>query len=65
MDGNFILNELVKEDSKIITEIYNKNFPLVKKFILQNKGEYRRCRRYISKKSDTDHHSLQKRKIYD
>ncbi len=38
MDGNFILNELVKEDSKIITGIYDKNFPLVKKFILQNKG---------------------------
>jgi len=38
MDGNFFLNELVKEDSKIITEIYQKNFPLIKKFILRNKG---------------------------
>ncbi|MBQ4805779.1 RNA polymerase sigma factor, sigma-70 family [Aquimarina amphilecti] len=38
MDGNFFLKELVKEDSKIIAQIYNKNFPSIKKFILLNSG---------------------------
>ncbi|WP_108803231.1 RNA polymerase sigma factor [Aquimarina sp. Aq107] len=38
MDGNFFLKELVKEDSKIISQIYNKNFPSIKKFILLNSG---------------------------
>ncbi len=38
MNGSFFLEKLIAEDSKAITEIYNRNFPFVQKYILQNNG---------------------------
>jgi len=36
--GDNVLDALIDGDSKIIGKIYTRNFPLVKKFILQNNG---------------------------